>query len=74
MYFERLRQLRKEMKLSQSDVGEILGIMQTVYSRYERGSQTIPLEYVMKLSDLYGVSIDYMLGRSDERTSTANER
>lgn len=70
MYFERLRQLRKELKLSQSDVGEVLGIMQTVYSRYERGSQTIPLEYVMKLSDLYGVSIDYMLGRSDERAST----
>ena len=53
MVLERLRILRKEMKMSQSDVAEFLGIAQTVYSRYERGQNTIPLELLLKLCDLY---------------------
>ena len=67
MNFERMRQLRKELGMSQSDVGEFLGIVQTVYSRYERGQNTIPLELLLKLCDLYGVSADYILGRSNVR-------
>ena len=67
MFFERLRLLRKELGMSQSDVGEFLGIVQTVYSRYERGQNTIPLELLLKLCDLYGVSADYILGRSNVR-------
>jgi transcriptional regulator with XRE-family HTH domain len=67
MYFERLKSLRKEIKMSQSDVGEILGIMQTVYSRYERGAGTIPVEHLLKLADLYNVSTDYILGRTNKR-------
>ncbi len=67
MIFERMRQLRKELGMSQSDVGEFLGIVQTVYSRYERGQNTIPLELLLKLCDLYGVSADYILGRSNVR-------
>ncbi|MBE6571798.1 MAG: helix-turn-helix transcriptional regulator [Ruminococcaceae bacterium] len=67
MYFERLKTLRKEIKMSQSDIGEFLGIMQTVYSRYERGAGTIPIEHLLKLADLYNVSTDYMLGRTNLR-------
>ena len=67
MYFERLKKLRKEIKMSQSDTGEFLGIMQTVYSRYERGASTIPVEYLIKLADLYNVSVDYILGRTNDR-------
>ena len=67
MTFERLRLLRLELGMSQSDVGEFLGIVQTVYSRYERGQNTIPLELLLKLCDLYGVSADYILGRSNAR-------
>ena len=67
MYFERLKTLRKEIKMSQSDIGEFLGIMQTVYSRYERGAGTIPIEHLLKLADLYNVSTDYMLGRTNQR-------
>lgn len=53
--------------MSQNDVAEFLGIAQTVYSRYERGENTIPLEHLLKLCDLYSVSVDYALGRSNVR-------
>ena len=65
MYFRRLRDLREDNDLNQAQIGEILGISQTVYSRYERGYQTIPLEHLIKLADFYDVSVDYILGRID---------
>lgn len=49
--------------MKQVDVADYLGIQQTVYSRYERGFQTIPVEHLIKLADLYKVSVDYILGR-----------
>ena len=51
MYFRRLRDLR--------------GMRQTVYSRYARGYQNLPLEHLLALADYYGVSTDYILGRTD---------
>ena len=65
MYFRRLRDMREDHDLSQKAIAEILGIQQTVYSRYERGFQTIPLEHLLKLADLYEVSLDYLTGRTD---------
>ncbi|MBQ8056875.1 MAG: helix-turn-helix transcriptional regulator [Ruminococcus sp.] len=67
MYFRRLRDLREDSDKKQSDIAEILGIAQTVYSRYERGYQTIPVEHLLKLADFYEVSTDYILGRTDEK-------
>ena len=64
MYFRRIRDMREDSDLTQSDVAAILGIAQTVYSRYERGYQTIPLEHLIKLADHYNVSIDYLVGRT----------
>lgn len=64
MYFRRLRDMREDADLKQKDVADYLGIQQTVYSRYERGFQTIPLEYLIKLADYYHVSLDYLIGRS----------
>lgn len=64
MYFPRLRDLREDADLSQAQVAEILHIQQTVYSRYERGYQTIPLEHLITLADYYRVSVDYLLGRT----------
>ena len=66
MYFRRLRDLREDHDMNQKKVAEYLGIAQTVYSRYERGFQTIPVEHLLRLADLYNVSTDYILGRSDE--------
>ena len=64
MYFQRLRDLREDADLSQKQVAALLGIQQTVYSRYERGFQTIPLEHLLTLADFYHVSTDYLLGLS----------
>ncbi len=63
MYFKRLKDLREDHDMKQVDVANYLGIQQTVYSRYERGFQTIPVEHLIKLADLYDVSVDYILER-----------
>ncbi|MBQ8208998.1 MAG: helix-turn-helix transcriptional regulator [Clostridia bacterium] len=65
MYLPRLRDLREDNDLTQSQIAEILGTKQTIYSRYERGFQNIPLEFLLALSDYYNVSVDYILGRTD---------
>ena len=65
MYFQRLKDLREDKDLRQEDVAEILGISQTVYSRYQRGFQTIPVIHLLKLADYYKVSTDYILGRTN---------
>lgn len=66
MFFQRLRDLREDRDLRQQDVAELLGISQTVYSRYERGYQTIPVPHLLTLADYYKVSTDYILGRTNE--------
>ena len=65
MYLRRLRDLREDHDLSQEQIAELLGIQQTVYSRYERGAQTIPLQHLVTLVKYYTVSTDYMLGLKD---------
>ena len=65
MYFQRLRDLREDMDLYQKDIAEVLGISQTVYSRYERGFQTIPVVHLIALADFYHTSPDYILGRTN---------
>ena len=65
MYLRRLRDLREDNDLSQTAIASRLHIQQTVYSRYERGFQTIPLEHLLTLADYYKVSVDYILERTD---------
>ena len=65
MLLQRLGDLRDDRDRRQEDVAEILGITQTVYSRYERGFQTIPVIHLLKLADYYKVSTDYILGRTN---------
>ena len=65
MYLRRLRDLREDNDLSQTAIASLLDIQQTVYSRYERGFQTIPLEHLLTLADYYKVSVDYILERTD---------
>lgn len=67
MYFQRLRDLREDMDLNQTQIAEILHTSQTVYSRYERGFQTIPVEHLLILADFYNVSINYILGRTNNK-------
>lgn len=65
MHLKRLRDLREDNDLTQSDIAKILGIQQTVYSRYERGFQNIPLEHLVRLADYYDVSLDYIFERKE---------
>ncbi len=65
MYLRRLRDLREDHDLKQTDIAKLLNIQQTVYSRYERGFQNIPLEHLIFLADYYNVSTDYILERTD---------
>lgn len=66
LYFQRLKDLREDKDLTQKDIAQFLNIHQTVYSRYERGFQNIPLEFLLKLADFYNTSTDYILGRTNE--------
>ena len=67
MYFQRIRDMREDSDLTQTQVAAILKIQQTVYSRYERGYQTIPLEHLLTLADFYGVSLDFLTGRTNNK-------
>lgn len=61
---ERLRELRVDRDMTQREVGEVLGIPQQQYSQYETGQIDLPLRYLRKLIDLFDVSADYLLGRT----------
>ncbi len=67
MDLKRLKELRKELNLSQEYVAETLGIKQQNYSRYENGDVTIPVDRLEKLALLYGTSIDYLIDLTDEK-------
>ena len=64
---ERLKQLRKERKVTQSDVASALGVTMRQYQRWESGEQTTVLENLIALADYFDVSLDYLCGRSDMR-------
>ncbi len=64
-YQRRLRDLREDHDKTQQDIADILGTSQTMYARYERGANELPLRHLLKLVDYYGVSADYLLGRSN---------
>ena len=67
MYFPRLRDLRGDKDMNQTQIAKLLFTSQTVYSRYERGVLTIPVEHLLILADFYGVSTDYILGRTNNK-------
>ena len=65
-YQRRLRDLREDHDKTQQQIADILGTSQTMYARYVRGANELPLRHLLVLADYYGVSVDYLLGRSDE--------
>jgi len=64
----KLRELREDKDLPQTFVAGLLQVHQTTYSDYERGNLNVPLSVLDKLADFYGVSVDYLLGRTDVKT------
>ena len=67
MKFQRIQDLRVDSDLSQRQLGEILHISQRSYSHYETGSRGMPLEMLIRLANYYNTSIDYLVGRTDNK-------
>ena len=60
-FLEKLRGLREDNDLTQSQVAEVLGTSQTMYARYERGANEMPIRHLITLCRFYNVSADYLL-------------
>ena len=65
MYFKRLEDLRIDADKTQKEIAQILSCEREVYRRYEKGIYEIPVWALIKLSDFYNVSTDYILGLTD---------
>lgn len=72
--FEAIRNLRIDSGYTQKQIAEMLHIKQNTYSQYEIGMLNYPVEVLMKLADFYGVSVDYLLGRTTVKTPYPKER
>ena len=64
--YKRLRDLREDRDLNQTQVAKMLGMSQTGYSKYETGENDIPTQILIKLARFYNTSVDYLLGETDE--------
>ncbi len=67
MNIERLKEIRKDRDYTQREIASILKINQVQYSRYETGSRVIPIDKLVMLANFYGVSLDYLLGLTNQR-------
>lgn len=65
MVYRRIRDLREDKDMTQTQISRILMCSQRIYSNYERGDVDIPTDILIKLADFYDVSVDYLLGRTD---------
>ncbi len=63
--YPRIRDLREDRDMTQTEIAKILHCSQRVYSNYERGDIDIPTEILIKLADYHDVSVDYILGRTN---------
>ena len=65
--YSRLKDLREDADLSQTELGNSIGIPQRTYSYYENGKRMIPPEVLSRLADFYHTSVDYLLGRTNQK-------
>lgn len=61
-YIKRIRDLREDSDYTQEYVAHYLGTSQTMYARYERGANELPIHHLIKFCELYNVTSDYLLG------------
>lgn len=66
-YMERLRALREDNGFTQSQIADVLGTSQTMYARYERGANELPLRHFIVLCRFYNISADALLGTAPRR-------
>lgn len=67
MQYIRIRNLREDKDITQQQMADILHCSQRAYSHYETGTRYIPTETLIKIADFHGVSIDYLLERTDNK-------
>ena len=67
--YERIRSLREDADLTQAKLGAAINVPQRTYAYYESGQRMVPPSVLCALADFYGVSVDYILGRTDNRTT-----
>ena len=65
--YRRIRDLREDSDLTQSEVGEAINVPQRTYAYYESGQRMVPPHVLCALADFYHVSVDYILERTDKR-------
>ena len=65
-YIERIRALREDRDITQKTIADILGTSQTMYARYERGANEMPIRHIITLCEFYNVSADYILGFTND--------
>lgn len=63
----RLKDLREDSDLTQKNIADMLHIRQNTYCQYENGQRQVPIEVLICLSELYGTSVDYVLGLTDTK-------
>lgn len=66
--YPRIRDLREDKDLNQTQIAKMLGMSQTGYSKYETGENDIPTDILIKLARFYNTSIDYLLGETNNKT------
>ena len=67
-YIKRIRDLREDHDKTQQEIADMLGTSQTMYARYERGANELPIRHLITLAKYYKVSTDYILGLKDKTT------
>ncbi|MCI8501900.1 MAG: helix-turn-helix transcriptional regulator [Oscillospiraceae bacterium] len=66
--YRRIRDLREDKDLTQTQMGKLLNCSQRIYSNYERGEVDIPTQILIKLAQIHETSTDYLLGLTDVKT------
>lgn len=69
----KLKEMRAKRNLTQQQVADYIGCSSVVYSRYESGTRQPSIEVLLRLADLFGVTVDILLGRSDQRDGSLSE-
>ena len=67
MYIKRIKDLREDHDLTQTQISKKLHISQRTYSHYEMGTRSIPIELLIELAHIYDTSVDYILGETDRK-------
>ena len=71
-HYQRIRDLREDCDLTQSELCQQLFIHKTTYTNYEQGKHTVPLDFAVTLAEFYNVSLDYIAGRSNFKHGREN--